>query len=405
MKMPREFEERLASLLPEVIALRRDLHAHPETAYQERRTAGRIAAWLARLPGMQVREGIGGTGVVATLAAERTGDCLAFRADMDALPMPDQCGKPHASTVPGVAHACGHDGHVACLLGAATMMAAFPEQASGPVRFLFQPAEEGGGGARKMCEDGALDNPAPAAIFALHGWLQLPAGAVGMRSGPVMASTDAIDITVRGRGTHAAAPHRGVDPIVTAAHMVTALQTAVSRQMDPLDPAVVTIGSFHAGTVRNVIPDCAVLQGTLRTLSERQREAGRAAIRRIAVQTAAAFGSCAEVTITEGYPVTVNDAALTAYAARAAAAVFGRGRVTTDLPISMGGEDFAFYGQRIPGCFMRIGVAPADGSRGVESLHNPAFDFNDDAIATGVTLHCALAWSWRERATAPGSSD
>lgn len=397
MKMPREFEERLAAVLPQVIALRRDLHAHPETAYQEHRTAARVAAWLAALPGMHVREGVGGTGVVATLATERTGDCLAFRADMDALPMPDRCGKPHASTTPGVAHACGHDGHVACLLGAATLMAAFPEKASGPVRFIFQPAEEGGSGAKAMCEDGALDGPTPAAIFALHCWPPLPAGVVGMRDGTVMASTDAIDITIHGHGTHAAAPHRGVDPITAAAHVVAALQTIVSRQLDPLDPAVLTIGSFHAGTVRNVIPDCAVLQGTLRTLSDSQRDMAKRAIRRVAEQTAAAFGARAEVTLTEGYPVTVNDAALTTYALHAATAILGQERVTTALQISMGGEDFAYYGRQVPGCFMRLGVAPADGSPAAAELHNAAFDFNDDAIATGITLHCALAWSWHKR--------
>jgi amidohydrolase len=394
---PEHFEKRLAALLPELIAFRRDLHAHPEIGFQEHRTAAKIAAWLGKLPGMQIRTGVAGTGVVATLGADRPGPCLAFRADMDALPMEDKCGKPHQSTITGAAHACGHDGHVACLLGAATLMAEAPGQLPGPVRFLFQPAEEGGGGAKIMMEQGALENPRSVAIFGLHGWPQLPVGTVGLRSGPIMASTDAINITVHGRGAHAAYPNRGIDPIVAAAHVVTALQAVVSRLKDPTEPAVVTIGTFHAGTARNVIPDTARLEGTLRTLSEQQRIASRAAIRQVAEQTAAAFGARAEVEIEEGYPVNVNDPGLKAFVQKVAIATLGSARVTDDLPVSMGGEDFAYFVQQVPGCFMRLGVAPADGSPGVASLHNAAFDFNDEAIATGVTLHCAVAWSWAER--------
>lgn len=390
------FDQRLTNLLPELIAFRRDLHAHPEVGFQEHRTAGKIADWLARLPGMTMRTGVAETGIVATLGADRPGPCLAFRADMDALPMEDKCGLPHASKTPGVAHACGHDGHVACLLGAATLMAEAPDKLAGPVRFLFQPAEEGGGGARFMIEQGALENPRPAAIFGLHGWPSLPAGTVGLRSGPIMASTDAINLTIHGRGAHAAYPNRGVDPIVAASHVVAALQTVVSRQCDPTEPAVVTIGSFHAGTARNVIPDTAELKGTLRTLSERQRAASRDAIRRVVEQTAAAFGARADLELEEGYPVNVNDAELKTFFEQIASETLGSERVHGDLAVSMGGEDFAYYIQHIPGCFWRLGVAPADGSPGVESLHNAAFDFNDDALATGVQMHCAVAWSWKQ---------
>lgn len=394
MNTPDDFETRMEALLPELIAFRRDLHAHPEVGFEERRTAGRIADWLARLPGMAVRTGVGGTGVVATLAEDKPGPCLAFRADMDALPIEDKCGKLHVSTHAGVAHACGHDGHVACLLGAATLMAAFPERLVGPVRFIFQPAEEDGGGARYMIEQGALENPRPAAIFGLHGWPLLPVGTVGLRRGPAMASTDAINIVVHGRGAHAAYPHRGIDPIVAAAHIVTALQSVVSRLRDPLNPAVVTIGSFHAGTARNVIPDTAELKGTLRTLSESQRVALRAAICQVSGQTAAAFGARAEVVIEDGYPVNVNDGELSDYFGRVAGEALGRERVLDNLPASLGGEDFAYFGRIVPSCFWWLGVAPASGTDGVVSLHNPAYDFNDDAIATAVRLHCVTAWSW-----------
>lgn len=395
--MSEQFEKRLAELLPELIAFRRDLHAHPEVAYKECRTAAKVAERLAKLPDLQIREGVAKTGIVATLAPHRPGPCLAFRADMDALQMDDRCGKPYASTIPGVAHACGHDGHVACLLGAALLMAENPDRLAGPIRFLFQPAEEGGAGAKFMVEQGALEDPCPVAIFGLHGWPQLPVGTLGLRSGPMMASTDAIKITVHGRGTHAAYPHRGIDPILAAAHVVVALQAVVSRFKDPVEPAVVTIGTFHAGTTWNVIPDCAHLQGTLRTLSETQRNAAKAAIRQVAENTAAALGARAEIEIIEGYPVNVNDPDLTAYVERVAIAALGASQVTGDLSVSMGGEDFAFYAQHVPGCFMRLGLAPTDGTKGVDSLHNSAFDFNDDAIATGVRVMCAAAWSWAQR--------
>ena len=387
-------DKRIEALLPDLIAFRRDLHAHPETAFNEHRTARLIAERLEALPGMSVRRGVAGTGVVATLGGKSAGQCLAFRADMDALPMDDGCGKPHASTFPGVAHACGHDGHVACLLGAATLMAESPARLAGPVKFIFQPAEEGGGGARHMIDEGALENPKPGAIFALHGWPDLPAGTIGFRSGPVMASTDAIDITVHGRGTHAGYPHLGIDPVVTAAQMVVSLQTAASRFRDPLDPVVLTFGSFHSGTARNVVPATASLQGTLRTLSEKQRNTMKGLIRQVAEQTAAAFGARAEVAIVEGYPVTSNDPELTSYLRQTAESAFGKERVKALVSATMGGEDFSFYQQRIPGCIFRLGVARPDAIGAAVPLHHPAYDFNDDSIATGVAVLCALAFTW-----------
>lgn len=390
----KQFTEQMAALLPDWVALRHDLHAHPEIGFQEFRTAEQVATRLEALPGIQVRRGVAGTGVVGTLGADKPGPCLAFRADMDALPMDDTSGKPYASTVPGRAHACGHDGHVTCLLGAASMMAAFPEKLVGPVRFIFQPAEEGGSGAKYMIEAGALMDPRPVAIFALHSWPHLPVGGIGLLSGPNMASTDAINITIHGRGTHAAYPHQGIDPIVAAAQVVIALQAVVTRLRDPVEPVVLTIGSFVAGTARNVIPNSAYLEGTLRTLSAKQRAVMKPAIKRAVEHTAAALGARAEIDIVEGYPVTVNDPQLTAFVHQIAVDVLGKKRVRDETSASMGGEDFAFYQQEIPGCFIRLGITPAQASDDVAPLHHSTFDFNDDAIATGVTLFCAIAQSW-----------
>jgi len=393
-KQSEQFDEQLAALLPEWIDLRRDLHAHPEIAYHEFRTAEQVATRLKALPDMHIRTGVGETGIVATLGADKTGPCLAFRADMDALPMDDKSGTSYASTVPGMSHACGHDGHVACLVGAATMMATFPEKLVGPVRFIFQPAEEGGAGAKRMVEGGALENPRPVAIFGLHGWPHLPVGQIGLRSGANMASTDAINITVHGRGTHAAYPHQGIDPIVAASQIVTLLQSVVTRVSDPSEPVVLTIGSFHAGTARNVIPDRAYLEGTLRTLSAKQRAEMKPAIRRAVEHVATALGARAEIDIIEGYPVVVNNPELKDFVLQTAVDVFGEKRVVDAIPVSMGGEDFSFYLQEVPGCFIRLGIAPAQGSDKVVPLHHPAFDFNDDALATGVSLFCAIAQNW-----------
>lgn len=380
--------ERIAPHLPELIALRHHLHAHPETAYREQATAARIAEELTRIPGIRMRTGVAETGIVATLGADKPGPCVALRADMDALAMTEETGLPHASRCAGVAHACGHDGHMTCLVGAARVLGGMAEALPGPVTFIFQPAEEGGGGGLAMCEQGALDNPPAVAAFALHGWPALPVGAVGVRPGVFMASTDSIDITVTGRGTHAAAPHLGADPVVAAAHIVVALQSVVSRRLPPYEPAVVTIGQIDGGTARNVIPERVTLAGTLRTMSASARDIGREAVRQIAVQTAAAHGAQADVRITPAYPVLVNDPALAAYVADTARDELGADALR-EVPLSLGGEDFAYYGERIPITLWRLGVAPP----GVQSppLHSPRFDFADDAIATGVRLHCALA--------------
>ncbi len=380
---------RIAPHLPALVELRRHLHAHPETGFCEEATAARIVAELADIPGLRLRTGVARTGIVATLGADKPGPCVALRADMDALPMDEQTGLPHASRHPGVAHACGHDGHVACLVGAARVLGGLAEALAGPVTFIFQPAEEGGGGGRIVCEQGALDDPPAAAAFALHGWPGLPIGKVGVRPGPAMASTDSIDITVTGRGTHAAAPHLGADPIVAAAHIVTALQTAVSRRIPPEEPAVVTIGMIAGGSARNVIPGRVTLSGTLRTLSASARAIGLQAVRQIAEQTAAAHDTHADVHLLPGYPVLINDIALANFFAATARAELGAEAVQ-QAAVSLGGEDFAYFGARVPAVLWRLGLT-RPGTAQVIPLHSPTFDFADEAIATGVRLHCALA--------------
>jgi amidohydrolase len=396
-----DLANRIAPLLPALTALRRDLHAHPETGFQEHATAARIAEELGRIPGLQARTGVAGTGIVATLGADRIGRCVALRADMDALPMTEETGVPYASRHPGVAHACGHDGHMACLVGAARVLSGMVDRLSGPVRFIFQPAEEGDGGGRHMVAQGALDDPRAAAAFALHAWPSLPIGAVGVHPGPAMAATDALDITITGRGTHAASPHLGIDPIVAAAHVVTALQTVVSRRLPPYEPAIVTFGRIEGGTARNVIPDRVSLSGTIRTLSAATRTSAATLVRQIAEQTAAAHGAQAEVKVTLGYPVLVNDATLSAFFGQTARAELGADALR-DVPVSLGGEDFAYYGERAPVCMWRLGVARPDAER-VIPLHSPQFDFPDEALATGVRLHCAVVLRFGEASTAPRS--
>ncbi len=386
---PHDLSARIAGELASLVAIRHDLHAHPELGYQERRTSGVIVRELTSL-GIAHRAGLaGGTGVVAHIpATEQTSrKSVALRADMDALPITEETGVEYASTNPGVMHACGHDGHTTILLGAARVLSRLPHRPR-PVTLLFQPAEEGGAGAKKLCEDGCLEGVEK--VFGLHGWPELPLGVLATRPGPLLAATDAIDTTIHGSQAHAAFPHMGHDPIVAAAHVVTALQSVASRNVSPLDSVVVTIGMLHAGSARNVIPATATLAGTIRTLRPETRVLARKRVKEIAEQVSAAMGCRAEVRLEEGYPATVNHAGATDEFFRVAKACFGESRVRgVDEPV-MGGEDFSFYAQRVPACFFMLGVRP-DGATGYPSLHQPTYNFNDDAIGTGVEMMCRLA--------------
>ncbi|GMV81968.1 MAG: N-acyl-L-amino acid amidohydrolase [Planctomycetota bacterium] len=380
--------------LPKLVEIRRHLHAHPELAFQEFETSKLVLRELQNL-GLEIRSGMAkGTGIVAVLrgkgpgANSREAKAVALRGDMDALPIMEETGLNYASTVPGRMHACGHDGHTTMLLGAAKVLSRHPERLNGSVVFCFQPAEEGGGGGRYLVEEGALDNPACSAAFALHGFPSMPVGHVAVRPGPAQAASDGLHIVVHGVGGHGAAPHLTVDPIVLSARVIEALQGVVSREVNPVESAVVTIGAIHGGEASNVIPQSVELRGTIRTLKDDIRRKVHEAVKRTVEHTCLAGGGRADVTIRDGYPVVVNDLAASAFALDTARGAFGAERVH-ELPLpSMGGEDFAYFLRKVPGAFIRVGVATRQPYPG---LHHPAFDFSDGAIPVGVELFCRLA--------------
>ncbi len=392
-------EALIAAAADELKAIRHDLHAHPELGYEEHRTSALVADELKRL-GLETKTGLaGGTGVVAHLPAttpDPQRPAVAFRADMDALPIHEQTGRPYASKTPGVMHACGHDGHTTTLLGAARILSQLDHRPH-PVTFIFQPAEEGGGGGKRMCDDGALRGEGEGGIgqpvsriYALHNWPQTPLGSVSTRPGPLLAATDELEIEVVGRQAHAAYPHLGADPILAASHIITALQSIVSRAVDPFESVVVTIAVIKGGSAKNVIPDRVRLEGTMRTLTPQMRELGRKRVRSIAEQAAKALGCRAEVKCIEGYPVTYNDAALTAHFMDVARDALGEHRATIQQHPTMGGEDFSYYAQHVPACFFLLGQRPEDKPT-YPSLHQPDFDFNDDSMPLGIEMFCRLA--------------
>ncbi len=388
-------------VLPHVVALRHELHEYPELMYQEHATAALVRRELDAMD-VPYRAGLaGGTGIVAHLPA--TGghaeasapDVVALRADMDALPIHEATGRTWTSRNDGVMHACGHDGHTAILLGAARVLAALPDRIR-PVTFVFQPAEEGGAGGQRMVEDGALAGetgggigPPASRIYGLHGWPSMPVGHVGTRPGPLLAACRQFQIRVRGQGGHAALPEKTRDPLLAAAHVVTALQTVVARNVDPLDAAVVTVASMHAGTAHNIIAAEAQLGGTIRALRNEVGERLVERIETIAQDVAAGLGCTATVTWEQGFPVTRNDAELAERVLKIARGAFGEQRTSVVARPTMGAEDFAFYGDAVPACFYFLGLEPKDGVS--PQLHQPDFDFNDDALATGVELMVRLA--------------
>jgi amidohydrolase len=380
--------DRVRPYLEEIVAIRRDLHAHPELAFEETRTAGIVAAKLRDYGVDEVHTGIGRTGVVGVIRGiGGSNRAIGLRADMDALPISEKSGVNHASTVEGKMHACGHDGHTAMLLGAARYLAK-SRDFDGTVYLIFQPAEERGGGAKVMIRDRLFERFNCEQVFGLHNLPSLPAGRIAMRAGPAMASSDGFKITIRGKGGHGAWPHDTRDPVLVGAHIVTALQTIVSRRLDPIQAAVVSVTKFHAGSAFSVIPEDATLVGTTRSFDPEVRDVLEAEMKRIAVSVAQAHETQAEVSFMRGYPATINSAEETELAAVAARKALGADKVTTDDPALMGAEDFAYMLQARPGAYIWLGGGDADADS--PSLHAPTYDFNDAAIPAGVGYWTAL---------------
>lgn len=383
-----------------VVELRHELHTIPEVMFEERKTSARVSKELTSL-GIEHRTGLaGGTGILAWLPANapgvdpNTAKTVALRTDMDALPILEETGVAYASRTPGVMHACGHDGHMAIALGAARTLSQLKDRRNN-VLFVFQPAEEGGAGGEKMCLDGCLSGKVlgrPAdVIYGLHGWPELPLGQVATRDGPLLAATDEFDVVIHGKGGHAAYPHMTIDPIVIASHVVLAVQTIASRRVSPVDSVVVTVAGFNAGgAANNVIPDTAHLRGTIRTLRDQTREMAEKEFRHIVESVCASFGARAEVIWQSGYPVTANEPKATERFRQIARKAFGTARVIEREHPTMGGEDFSYYGRYVPACFYFLGLKP-DGLASYPGLHTPKFDFNDDALATGVEMMVRLA--------------
>ncbi len=366
-----------------LIALRRDLHAHPELAFQEERTAGIVEARL-RAAGLEVRTGLAQTGVVGVLRGGRPGRTVLVRADMDALPIQEVSEAPYRSQVPGCMHACGHDGHTAIAVVLAELLSERRAELAGTLVFAFQPAEEITSGALPMIEAGVMDDPPVDAVVGLHLWNDLPVGTVALSAGPVFGSVDEIMISIEGRGGHGAIPHRAVDPIVAAAHVVTALQTIVSRETAPLDAAVVTIGTIHSGTAFNIIPDRVEMRGTVRAFTGEIRERTLRRVEEISSGVAGAVRCGATVTNRFGCPPVVNDAAVVAVVRDVAAGVVAGDRVV-DLKPTTGSDDMAYFLQRAPGCYLAVGSHNRD--RGLDAAHhNPRFDFDEEALLIGAKV-------------------
>jgi amidohydrolase len=379
-----QIDERIAAMTGEIAGWRQDIHRHPELLYDVRRTAGLVAEKLRSFGCDEVREGIGRTGVVGVVKGQGEGRTVALRADMDALPIQEKTGLPYASGVPGKMHACGHDGHTAMLLGAAKHLAA-TRGFAGRAVLVFQPAEEGGAGAKAMIDDGLMDRFGIEEVYGLHNMPGLAAGHFATRPGPLMASSDVFDIEIAGKGGHAAKPHECVDPVVVAAQITSALQTIVSRSVDPVKGAVVSVTAIKAGEAYNVISERCEMKGTARALDAEVRNLIERRIVEVAELTGRALGAKVSARYKRGYPVTRNHAAETAACSAVAEAIAGADAVTRHSDPVMGGEDFAFMLEERPGAFLFIGNGDSAG------LHNPAYDFNDSIIPVGVTYWTRLA--------------
>jgi amidohydrolase len=375
----------IAALTPEITAIRRDIHRHPELMYDVHRTAGLVADKLKEWGVDEVATGVGQTGVVGIIKGkgQNSGRVIAMRADMDALPIHEETNLPHRSTVPGKMHACGHDGHTAMLLGAAKYLTE-TRDFDGTAVLIFQPAEEGGAGAKAMIDDGLITRFGIQEVYGMHNKPGVPVGKFEIRKGPAMAAADRIHIKIEGLGGHAAAPHRVNDPIVASCALVTALQTVSSRNADPLDSIVVSVTALNAGEAFNVIPQTAEIKGSVRTLTPEMRTLAQKRITEIVEGVMKAFGMKYELEYHLGYPVTFNHAGQTDFATSVTKEAFGSDAINTEVPPTMGSEDFSYMLEERPGAFINIGNGDSAG------LHNPAYEFNDAAIPVGVNYWASL---------------
>jgi hippurate hydrolase len=377
----------------ELQQIRRDIHAHPELCYEEQRTADVVAARLTEW-GIPVVRGLGVTGVVGIIKNGTSDRAIGLRADMDALPMQELNSFEHASRHAGKMHACGHDGHTAMLLGAAHYLSR-NRNFDGTVYLIFQPAEEGGGGARRMIEDGLFERFPMDAVYGMHNWPGIPVGSFGVVSGPMMASSNEFRVVVKGKGAHAAQPHRGVDPVMVAVQVAQAWQTIISREKNPLDTAVLSITQIHAGSATNVIPDEAVMIGTVRTFTTEVLDLIERRMNEIANGVAAGFNASIDFGFRRNYPPLVNHLAQTAFAIEAMKAVVGSDKVDADVEPTMGAEDFAYMLQAKPGCYVFIGNGEGDHRAaghglGPCQLHNASYDFNDQLLPIGASFWVRL---------------
>ncbi|MFC5477950.1 M20 aminoacylase family protein [Massilia suwonensis] len=385
--------EPILAFQTELEAIRRDLHAHPELCYEEHRTADVIAARLEDW-GIPVVRGLGGTGVVGIVKNGNSPRAIGLRADMDALPMQELNTFDHASRHPGKMHACGHDGHTAMLLGAAHYLSRH-RNFDGTVYLIFQPAEEGGAGARRMMDDGLFDQFPMEAVYGMHNWPGLPAGSFGVIPGPMMASSNEFRVVVKGKGAHAAQPHRGIDPVMVAVQIAQAWQTIISREKNPLETAVLSITQIHSGSATNVIPDEAVMIGTVRTFSTSVLDLVEQRMSEMANGIAAAYKASVDFGFKRNYPPLINHPEQTAFAVEAMRAVVGAANVNTEVEPTMGAEDFAFMLQEKPGCYVFIGNGEGEhraGGHGLGpcQLHNGSYDFNDQLLPIGASYWVRL---------------
>lgn len=392
--MSSELLDAARGLAPNIIADRRTIHSHPELKYEEEQTSTFVQARLRDL-GLSYRAGLAGTGVVATIRGEGgDGPCVLLRADMDALPIEEASGVPFASEIPGVMHACGHDAHTAILLGVARMLNERRGGFAGTVKLMFQPAEEGGSGAARMIDAGVLDDPPVDAAFMLHVGPELETGVVAAGAGPLLAGADSFTITIRGHGGHAAYPHLAVDPIVAGAHIVSALQTIVSREAPPLKEAVITLGSFKAGHAHNVIPDEAVITGTIRAFDNELFETMERRVEEIVTGVAGALRATATIEFEMRYPPSICDEEMARKLGDAARGVLGEGQVV-DFEPRMGAEDFAFVLQRVPGAMLSLGVKKPEWPA-PKPVHTATFDLDEAALPVGAACLASVALSYLE---------